>query len=211
MSKNFTVVDQSTWVRTDHCKVFNGYVNPNLKVCFDLDITNFKNKVKEQGYSFTLAMTYAVCSVANQIENFRYRFQGDDVILYEECDSLFTFMNLETELFKMIYAPIDGSIGEFVKRATDIIENQDKAFTGSPGSSVFRCTAIPWISFTQFENAFSGKPGYSTPVFAWGKYTEKDGQITMPFAIQANHAFVDGVHMGKMAIKLQEYLDNYEG
>lgn len=36
---------------------------------------------------------------------------------------------------------------------------------------------------------------------------EKRRQILMPFAVQVHHAFVDGIHIGKLADKLQKYLD----
>jgi chloramphenicol O-acetyltransferase type B len=29
----------------------------------------------------------------------------------------------------------------------------------------------------------------------------------MPFAVQVHHAFVDGIHIGKLVDKLQKYLD----
>jgi chloramphenicol O-acetyltransferase type B len=29
----------------------------------------------------------------------------------------------------------------------------------------------------------------------------------MPFAVQVHHAFIDGIHIGKFADKLQRYMD----
>ena len=54
--------------------VFRNSVEPAFCVTFEADITNFKQKVKEQEISFTMAMVYAVCKCANEIEAFRYRF-----------------------------------------------------------------------------------------------------------------------------------------
>jgi len=31
----------------------------------------------------------------------------------------------------------------------------------------------------------------------------------MPFSVQVHHSFVDGVHIGKLAGKLQSFLDNF--
>lgn len=45
------------------------------------------------------------------------------------------------------------------------------------------------------------------PMFDWGKFYEKDGKMLMPFSVEVHHSFVDGVHLGKLAKKLQEYLD----
>jgi len=39
------------------------------------------------------------------------------------------------------------------------------------------------------------------------KYQEGEGKFMMWFAVQVHHAFVDGIHIGKLADKLQRYLD----
>ena len=44
-------------------------------------------------------------------------------------------------------------------------------------------------------------------VIDWGKYDEKDGRIMMPLSVQAHHSFVDGIHIGKFAEKIQDYLN----
>ncbi|WP_370574832.1 CatA-like O-acetyltransferase [Methanomethylovorans sp.] len=45
------------------------------------------------------------------------------------------------------------------------------------------------------------------PYLTGGKYHEREGKLMMPFAVQVHHAFVDGIHIGKLADKLQRYLD----
>lgn len=68
---------------------------------------------------------------------------------------------------------------------------------------------IPWVSFTHISHTDSDKKDNATPLFDWGKYYEKDSKIFLPFSVQVHHSFVDGVHIGKMAEKLQHYLDTY--
>ena len=82
MANNFRIIDEKTWARAMHCMVFRNSVEPAFCVTFEADITNFKRKVKEQGFSFTMAMAYAVCKCANQIEAFRYRFLDDQIVLF---------------------------------------------------------------------------------------------------------------------------------
>lgn len=47
----------------------------------------------------------------------------------------------------------------------------------------------------------------ATPLFDWGRYYEKDQRILLPFSVQVHHSFVDGVHIGKLAQILQDYLN----
>jgi chloramphenicol O-acetyltransferase type A len=65
-------------------------------------------------------------------------------------------------------------------------------------------TAIPWVSFTSFMHPLS-LPVDSVPRFAWGKLF-KDGQSSkMPLSVQAHHALMDGLHMGRYYETVQGY------
>ena len=105
MANQYTVIDESTWERSVHCMVFRNSVEPAFCVTFEADITNFRKKVKEEGISFTLAMVHAVCKCANEVEALRYRFLDGKIVLYEQIDTAFTYLNRETGLFKAVNAP----------------------------------------------------------------------------------------------------------
>lgn len=111
MANKYEVIDESTWERAMHCMVFRNSIEPAFCVTFEADVTEFKKKVKEEGLSFTLAMVYAVCKCANEVEALRYRFLDGKVVLYERIDTAFTYLNKETELFKVVNVPfIDNLI-----------------------------------------------------------------------------------------------------
>lgn len=133
--------------------IFRNNVEPAFCVTFEADITEFKKYVKTNNLSFTLAMVYAVCKCANQIEAFRYRF-------------------------------VDGN-------------------------DVFQCSPMPWVTYTHISHTNSGKKDNATPLFDWGKYYEKDGKIMMPISVQANHSFVDGIHIGEFVDLLEKYLVSF--
>lgn len=68
---------------------------------------------------------------------------------------------------------------------------------------------MPWISYTHISHTNSGKKENATPLFDWGKYFERDGKILLPFSVQAHHLFVVGLHVGRLAEKLQKYLNDF--
>ncbi len=70
----YQVIDEKNWERAMHCMVFRESVEPAFCVTFEVDITNFRRKVKARNLSFPLAFVYAVRKCANEIEAFRYRF-----------------------------------------------------------------------------------------------------------------------------------------
>ena len=207
MANNYKIIDEKTWERAMHCMVFRNSIEPQFCVTFEADITNFKEKVKNQGLSFTMAMVYAVCKCANEIEEFRYRFLDGKIVLYDRVDTAFTYLNKSTNLFKVVNVPFIDDINEYCKLAYMTANEQKEYFTGPLANDVFQCSPMPWVSFTHISHTNSGKKDIATPLFDWGKYYEKNGRIMIPISVQAHHSFVDGIHVGQFVNGLQEYFD----
>lgn len=209
MSNHYTEIDEKTWKRAIHCMVFRNSIEPAFCVTFELDITNFLPKVREKNYSFTMAMIYAVSKCANEIEEFRYRFLDGKVVLFDRIDTAFTYLNQETELFKVVNVPMCDSMEEYVSLATKTAKEQKEYFTGPLGNDVFQFSPMPWVTYTHISHTNSGKKDNATPLFDWGRFYEKDGKILLPFSVQAHHSFVDGLHIGKLYELVQKYLDEF--
>lgn len=154
-------------------------------------------------------MVYAVCKCANEIEAFRYRFLDGQVVLFDRIDTAFTYLNKETELFKVVNVPMADTLEEYVKSAAEIAMEQKEHFTGPLGNDVFQCSPMPFLTYTHISHTNSGKKDNATPLFDWGKYYEKNGRTVMPVSVQAHHSFVDGIHIGQFAEKLQKYLNEF--
>ena len=208
MANRYQVIDEKNWKRAMHCMVFRNSVEPAFCVTFELDITKFLPKVKSQKLSFTMAMIYVVSKCANEIEEFRYRFVDGNVVLFDRIDTAFTYLNMETELFKVVNVPMMDSMEEYVAAAKKAAEEQQEYFTGPLGNDVFQFSPMPWISYTHISHTNSGKKDNATPLCDWGKYFERDGKILLPFSVQAHHSFVDGLHVGRLAEAVQKYLDD---
>lgn len=205
----YQVIDEKNWKRAIHCAVFRDSVEPSFCVSFELDITNFLQKTKQQQLSFTFALMYAATKCGNQIEEFRYRFLDGKVVLYDQIHTAFTYLNPKTELFKVVNVPMVESMEKYVILAKKTAEEQEGYFTGPLGNDIFQFSPLPWISFTHISHTISGKKDNVTPLIDWGKYFQREDRIFLPFSIQAHHSFVDGLHMGKFVDILQEYLENY--
>lgn len=209
MANIYRVVDEKCWERAMHCMIFRNSIEPAFCVTFEVDITNFLQKIKKQNFSFTIAMVYAVCKCANEIEAFRYRFLDGTIVLYDKIDTAFTYLNQDTQLFKVVNVPMQNKIEEYVELAAKTAREQKEYFTGPLGNDVFQCSPMPWITYTHISHTNSGKKDNATPLFDWGKYYKKNGTFFMPISVQAHHSFVNGIHIGKFADGLQKYMDEY--
>ncbi len=203
-------IDVSTWDRAMHCEVFRNSTQPQYCVTFELDVTNFLQKIKKKNISFTFSFVYAVTKCANEIEAFRCRFVEGKPAIFETINTSFTYLNKDTELFKVVNVPMQEKMEDYVVLAKETEENQTAYFTAPMANDIYQFSPFPWVSYTHISHTDSGKKENATPLFDWGKFYEKDQRILMPFSVQVHHSFVDGVHIGKLAQKLQDYLDDYE-
>lgn len=209
MANHYHLIDETKWERAMHCNIFRNSIEPAFCVTFEADITNFKRRIKEQGFSFTMAMVYAICKCANEIEAFKYRFLDGKVVLFDNIDTAFTYLNPETELFKVVNVPMTDNIEDYVKLAAKTAREQKEYFTEPLGNDVFQCSPMPWVTYTHISHTNSGKKDNATPLFDWGKYYQKDDKYFIPISVQAHHSFVDGLHIGLFVEKLQKYFDKY--
>lgn len=209
MPNSYKIIDENNWERAMHCMIFRNSVEPAFCVTFEVDVTAFRKYVKENNLSFTIAMVYAVSKCANQIDEFRYRFVDGNVVLFDKIDTAFTYLNKETNLFKVVNVPMMDDLNEYCIYAKKVAEAQKEYFTGPLANDIFQCSPMPCITYTYISHTNSGKKDNATPLFDWGKYYEKDGRLMMPVSVQAHHSFVDGIHIGEFADKLKIYLQEF--
>lgn len=207
MRNRYEIIEFENWKRKAHCQIYRSAVQPQYCVSFELDVTNFKKHIKENNLSFSMAFIFAVTKCANEIDEFRYRFLNSEVVLFESIDTSFTYLDNETELFKVVNVPMQDTMEKYAQLAIETAEKQKEYFTGPVENDVYQFSALPWITFTHVSHTDFGNKEKAQPIFDWGKYYEKDNKFIMPFAVQVHHAFVDGIHVGKFATKLQQYLD----
>lgn len=129
------------------------------------------------------------------------------MVLFDKIDTAFTYLNHETELFKVVNVPVAGSLKEYCELAAKTVNEQEEYFTGPLGNDVFQCSPMPWVTYTHISHTNSGRKDNATPLFDWGKYYEKDGKSVIPISVQAHHSFVDGIHIGRFVDRLQDFFD----
>ncbi|AOT71304.1 CatA-like O-acetyltransferase [Geosporobacter ferrireducens] len=207
MGNTYEIIDESKWKRALHCQIFRNSIEPSYCVTFELDITNFLEKVRAEKISFTLSLIFAVSKCANNIEEFRYRFLDGQIVLYDRINTAFTYLDKNTELFKVVNVDMQDTLASYISVAAQKATNQKDYFTGPLGNDVFQFSPMPWVSYTHISHTNSGKKDNSTPLFDWGKYFDRDGKKILPFSVQVHHSFVDGIHIGKLVDSLQDYLN----
>jgi len=205
-------VDVKSLPRREHFEVFRTFDMPHFNICTNVDLTEFYSFVKQHGISLNLATVYVLTRAANAVPEFRYRIQGEEVVEHEIVhpsstimgkDDVFSFCTMEfREKFPDFAARNAEKIARVQERPRLLEEDQER-------DDLLFMTAIPWVSFTSFMHPLKF-PVDSVPRFAWGKLFEEGESLKMPLSVQAHHALMDGIHMGKYYEIVQEYFQQPE-
>lgn len=192
-------IDLSTWPRREHFQVFRRADLPFYNINVNLDITGVRQVAKMRGVPFTRAMIHLVLRAANGIENFRYRLRGETVVLHDVLHPSFAHMKDGEELFRMIAVPFNEDLQSFSKACEAAIAASNCYFDPSlAGRDDFIfLSPLPWISFTGTDHTLSLNRGDGIPRITWGKIFAAGDRELLPFNIQVNHMFVDGLHVGR--------------
>jgi chloramphenicol O-acetyltransferase type A len=203
-------INLETWPRREHFKVFSGLGYPHFGLSANVDITTFRPFLKRRDISFTVAIVYALARAANGIPEFRYRIRDGNVVEHEVCHPSTTILTGE-DLFSFCTFRYSEDFSSFAAEASTRIAHVKEHLTmydGTAYDELLFMMGIPWVSFTGFIHPINLDPVDSVPRFAWGRFFEEGDSLKMPMNVQAHHALVDGIHVGRFYQTVQEYLND---
>lgn len=185
------------WPRRELFRFFSGMSNPFYSVTFRQDVTDLYRYTKKEGLSFYYALVYLATQAANEVEAFRCAITKDGPVLLNARRPSFTDLHPGAEAFHIVTMPLEGSLPEFCRAArakssaqTAFIERQD-----TDDLIYFSC--LPWVELTALTNERDFDPDDSVPRISWGKYACEGSRRLLHISVEANHRFVDGLHIGR--------------
>ncbi len=208
----FRTLDISSWPRKKTYLFFREYDHPFFNVCADVDVTHLYNSVKERNASFFIASLFCSLKAANELEPFRYRLKGEEVIICDTVSAGSTVLN-EDETFGFCYFDYRKEYPEFERLASQTLAQYKagdlKMDARDDMLDVIHYSVLPWVSFTSFSHARRMSKEDSIPKIVFGKYREEKGEMKMPVSVEVHHALMDGLHMGRYFQNLQQALSEF--
>ena len=206
----FQEVDINTWERKATFDFFRDYEDPFFNIAANLDVTRLYRFCKDNDLAFSLATLFFSLQTANDIREFRLRMIDETVVEFDRVDATQTILN-DDETFSFCYFPLKNDIFEF-DRAGKIAREKYKALktfdVEAQRVDLIYYSAIPWISFTSFKHASRQNNRQTVPRMVFGKMFEDGPTRKMPFSVEAHHALVDGIHVGKFFDLFQKKLNS---
>lgn len=207
-------IDIQNWNRKEEYEFFRTFFNPMISVTVEVDCTAAYRNAKEMQVPFSLYYLHAAITAANRIEEFRYRQEGEEVVLYDRID-LVTPIQTGDGTYRSVCLEAQEDLQEFVASACPVIEGAKRGEGGAhtevdEGRDVLVISVNPWYRFMNVQLAVPAEPHQNIPIFTFGKIGEQDGRQMMPVALSVNHGFVSGCQIGQYLQEFQRLLDRKE-
>jgi chloramphenicol O-acetyltransferase type A len=196
------------WPRRATFEFFQGYDNPYFNICAPLEAGPLVDFVRATpGTSFFLVYLYLSLRTANELEPFRYRLSGGQVLVHDRIHAG-TTIPIDEDRFDFAYLDYDDDFGRFQAAAREAMEraraNGGKMEARDDRTDLIHYSAVPWASFTSISHARNWRREDSVPKIVFGKVSEQNGQRLMPVSIEVHHALMDGLHVGRYLERLQQ-------
>lgn len=192
-------IDLETYPRRSHFEYFKSLAYPYVGMSANVDVTNLIAAAKARGGSSFLACLYAAAQAANSVPELRQRIVGEGIVEFDHCDTAHT-VALPDHTFCNCRTNSDMSFEEFLIHGRQCQEeakgHHGFVNTQDDETNLIFVSCVPWVAFTQVIQP-TPIPADCNPRIVFGKFIKEGERTLMPLAIQANHALVDGYHIGQ--------------
>lgn len=202
----FKELDLECWPRKATYEFFKDYEDPFFNLTANLDVTRLYSFCKENDLAFSLAALYYSLQTANAVPEFRIRLQDEKLVQFDEIHATQTILN-DDDTFSFCYYENKRDVFEFNVAGKAALEKYKALKTFDVESDrldMIYYSVIPWVSFTSFKHATRIDRTQTVPRIVFGKIFDDGPVKKMPVSVEANHAMMDGLHVGKFFNRFQE-------
>lgn len=205
-----TFLDIESWPRKEHFDFFRKFGEPFFGATVRIDCTAAYEKAKSRNIPFFIYYLHKTLVAVNEIEPFRYRIDGDQIVIHDRIDGSATIAR-ENGSFGFSLIEFTTDLERFTKDAkVEIhrVQNAPGLLTREfPNDNLIHFSSIPWLDFTSLSHARNFDIPDSCPKISFGKMTvDENGKRSMPVSIHVHHALMDGYHVGLFVERLRELM-----
>ena len=201
-------IDLTSWNRKQLFNHFNALADPYFSVTIPFDVSKAYKKSKDSSSSFFAIYLHECMKAINGVENFKYRIIDDEVFEYDHIHASATLSRAD-HTFGFSFINFSENFIDFnnnILKEKQRIDESSELYPPVNGLDCIHCSALPWFSFTSQKEPFSGIKD-SVPKLSFSKTYKENDSLMMNVGISANHALIDGFHVGQFAELFQKNLN----
>lgn len=210
MKPVFHPIDPATWERQLHFDYYYRQIKCKYNLNARIDITALLDYTREAGLKFFPSFLYIILRAVNENRAFRMGFDGEGRLGYWNfVVPSYTIFHPDDQTFSDIWSEYTDHFPDFYRTVCRDMETYKdvKGIKARPGRPDNYCpvSALPWLSFTGFNQDTYTESAMLFPLIRFGKYFPENGHTFLPLALFVHHAVADGYHSCKLINDIQDY------
>ena len=201
----------NSWKRKEHFQFFSGFDEPFFGIVAEIDCTRAIEHASVNRYSFFASYLHKSLLAANLTEEFRYRIENNEVVVYDEINASPT-IGRSDDTFSFSFVRFDKNFQAFSSplsaEITRIQATSGLGLNNEHRNDVIHYSSIPWIRFTGITHARHFKAVDSIPKISFGKAVSLNGKVTMPVSVNVHHGLMDGLQVSRFLDLFQDLMNN---
>ncbi|MBO6576781.1 MAG: hypothetical protein JJ896_14225 [Rhodothermales bacterium] len=201
-------LDLKSWPRKSVFEFFREFESPHFGGTAFVEVGPTLQLARSAGYSFTQCCIHAALRVVNHLEPFRYRLDGERVLVHDTIHASSTAL-LHDERMVFTYYDFQSDLKAFL---SDAAAARERAAGGrdtgdQPGrDDVIYFSTMPWVTFTSLVHARRLGNKDSIPRITFGRFEQHASGVRIPVSVEVHHALMDGLHVGRFYQELEKAL-----
>lgn len=201
-------IDRASWKRAEVYDFFSSVSNPHYSITFRVDVTALYRFCKQTGSPFYLSMIYLCTRALDSVENFRYTERDGEIFLLDGRNPSFTDLRPGEDQFRIVTVPMTDGLDTFIAAAEEK-RNTQKCFIdlGAESDDLIYFSCVPRLRMTGLageRDILNPATRVSNiPSLTWGKYEQVGDRVELCMCMEANHRFIDGLHVSLFAERLE--------
>ena len=201
------------WNRKEHFELFSRMDNPYVGVVAEVKCNKAYQYAKANNISFFALYLHCSMLAENSVDEFKYRLEDDEIFIYDKIDcgttigrkdGTFGFAFIPySEDFETFNANLQHEIKEVENCEGLHIKNEDLTL------GLIRHSTFPWSKFTGLTQPSNYGTKESIPRIIFGKAYQQNDFMMLPVSVDANHGFVDGLHLAKYLAAFEQELNKF--
>jgi len=202
------------WNRQEHFNMFSNMDNPYVGVVAEVECSKAYQFAKENNISFFALYLHCSVLAENSVEEFKYRLENGEIFKYDnlDCgttigrkDGTFGFALID---FSEDFSTFNSQLQEQIQSVENCeglhIKNEEITL------GLVRHSTFPWSRFTGLTQPTNFGTEESIPRIIFGKAYQQGDKMMMPVSVEANHGFVDGLHLANYLSAFEEELMKFK-
>ena len=201
-------LDLDSWNRKEHFEFFKKFNEPFYNLNLDVECSEGLAIIKAEGHSVFAWYLHKAMMASNDVKEFRYRIEEDEVYEYDIIHASPTIGRVDgTFGFGQVNFTADfNEFQDHLQKEAERVRALSGLFTAPEQPDVIHYSSLPWFSFTGLSHPRNFSDGDSIPKISFGKIFEREGRSYLPLSVHVHHGLVDGFHVAKFIEAFSEYL-----